>query len=1213
MPIYVDVITQLDARAAAVAARNIDREFGAAGLSAGKSAGKAIETELTAAGRSAGAAAGKGITDEIDKATTNAHRAMLGGFAQSGVTAGRNFGGGFSSQLSQSIPGVQRFSGMMSGYDSAAGKAGALAGRALGTAFTAAAAGVIGVGAAALFKGFERYRSLDAAKNRLEGVDKAMRATGKAGIDVKGVMDVVNKTVLDTPIALDQAMSLASRAMSSAIGPLDRFMKVAADGAVAAQSDIESVGSALIQVANEGKVSAEILNNQLRGLAIRPVLQEMFQVTGADLEKMISDGKVGLKDLMTAIETTAGDSAKNAGQTIQGAMDQVSTAVARLGANFLGAIFGDPLTEGSELVDVLGSVKDRLDGVNAWVVEHKDDIKGFFEGVAGTAETLGTAVSAVAGFLADNETAVAGLVGAFGLLKLSSIAAGFGTVGTAASGAATAIAGVSGAGGLIGAMSAFAAAAAPFIAAAAAVTGAIGAVSAVGNKLIDNSDPEQVRKEMGRRGMMPGLTGGNVDGKPRGQQGVADYNTWYPPAPMPPEPEGPAVVGPVPTGLPILDAPGLSEDEGGAKGPRLPSAPAVELDTSVPDWFTPTTAAEYATQTQYINSRQKLAEKRARLEQLEATSTATADDILNAKNDVLEADRAFQAAEMRLGEARQKQIDAQTKASEKATKKMTGLTGDLGDIGASLDQDFGISKGLAGIAENVTKFVANLAAAPLLGQLAAVNKLAPNQGGHGLMGVLGAQGVFGDQYLNNQYAQDTSGTYSQGYGVGQASSGVPGVADIDQIAARFGLTKSSGTRPGDPGYHGQGLAGDYAGPVQSMRAFAEYMNSNFGSSLKELIFDAPGFSSNVKDGKNVGKFGDFYTMGQAGDHSDHVHIAAQSAASSLESLSTAAANVAGSSLFDIIARFESGGDWSNNNTGGHMTSSGAPRGGLQITDGTWQAFGGNEFAPTANLATKQQQIEVGNRIAFTGYGNTPPQGLGAWEVVTNGSTAPYGITTNTPAPSPTSVPTYPSGSAPVAPTTGVPTYGMPGGSPGMPGQSAFGGPSPYLQNTTTIGAAAEPYAGSGSGGIGMTDGGMLDTGLSVAASGLDMLAPGAGQAAQTGIKLANRAIEYGGQVAGIGVQGLMETFLPTGGSELANNNWFTRILGGIAGAAPALPNLAGGKQPEPPLDPAMVPAGAQPVQGGDTNITVNNERATEDGTGRDIAWHQQNTNAGPGM
>jgi hypothetical protein len=132
------------------------------------------------------------------------------------------------------------------------------------------------------------------------------------------------------------------------------------------------------------------------------------------------------------------------------------------------------------------------------------------------------------------------------------------------------------------------------------------------------------------------------------------------------------------------------------------------------------------------------------------------------------------------------------------------------------------------------------------------------------------------------------------------------------------------------------------------------------------------------------------------------------------------------------------------------------------------------------------------------------------------------------------------------------------------------------------------------------------------------MAPGAGQAAATGMKLANRAIEYAGQVAGIGVQGLMETFLPTGASELANNSWLTRIVGGLAGAAPAIPQLAGQMTqqnmqanqmvpPMPPgdqhLNPGAVPG--QPQLPGPTtiNLEYNNNGATEDRAGADISYH----------
>ena len=157
--------------------------------------------------------------------------------------------------------------------------------------------------------------------------------------------------------------------------------------------------------------------------------------------------------------------------------------------------------------------------------------------------------------------------------------------------------------------------------------------------------------------------------------------------------------------------------------------------------------------------------------------------------------------------------------------------------------------------------------------------------------------------------------------------------------------------------------------------------------------------------------------------------------------------------------------------------------------------------------------------------------------------------------------------------------------------------------------------GTGQGGVGMS-GGLMDAAM-MAAGGLDLLAPGAGQVAQTGIKLANRAIQYGGEVAGIMTQGTLDTFLPFGGSKLAQSNWLTRIVGGVAGAAPALPNVAG--QPSQPSAEQVAgqpnPQGgnaAAAVQGNTYNANItNNAPRDEAGAGRDAlaVWSAQ----GPGM
>lgn len=76
-------------------------------------------------------------------------------------------------------------------------------------------------------------------------------------------------------------------------------------------------------------------------------------------------------------------------------------------------------------------------------------------------------------------------------------------------------------------------------------------------------------------------------------------------------------------------------------------------------------------------------------------------------------------------------------------------------------------------------------------------------------------------------------------------------------------------------YHGMGLAGDFSnghGNTPAMLALANDIASTYPNSL-ELIHDNPAFARNIKNGQVVGKFGQFYTMAQAGPHHHHVHWA----------------------------------------------------------------------------------------------------------------------------------------------------------------------------------------------------------------------------------------------------------------------------------------------------------------------------------------------------
>ncbi|MDT3726616.1 transglycosylase family protein [Streptomyces sp. DSM 41972] len=81
-------------------------------------------------------------------------------------------------------------------------------------------------------------------------------------------------------------------------------------------------------------------------------------------------------------------------------------------------------------------------------------------------------------------------------------------------------------------------------------------------------------------------------------------------------------------------------------------------------------------------------------------------------------------------------------------------------------------------------------------------------------------------------------------------------------------------------------------------------------------------------------------------------------------LGAGAASAANGETWDRVAECESGGSWSQNTGNGYY-------GGLQLTQDDWENYGGLEFAPSADAASRNQQITVAERILAD-------QGVGKW-------------------------------------------------------------------------------------------------------------------------------------------------------------------------------------------------------------------------------------------
>ncbi|MEU1437224.1 transglycosylase family protein [Streptomyces sp. NPDC005786] len=95
-------------------------------------------------------------------------------------------------------------------------------------------------------------------------------------------------------------------------------------------------------------------------------------------------------------------------------------------------------------------------------------------------------------------------------------------------------------------------------------------------------------------------------------------------------------------------------------------------------------------------------------------------------------------------------------------------------------------------------------------------------------------------------------------------------------------------------------------------------------------------------------------------------VTAGGAGLALPLITAASAGAASGDVWDKVAACESTSNWDINTGNGYF-------GGLQFTRSTWAAYGGTDYAPRADLASRDQQIAIAEKVL-------EGQGPGAWPV-----------------------------------------------------------------------------------------------------------------------------------------------------------------------------------------------------------------------------------------
>lgn len=290
------------------------------------------------AGR-AGEQAGRDLRGGVESQTRGSSFGSM--FRLDGArSAGQRAGGEINAGIRQADVGrgvmAQLGSNMLSGAASL--------GRNVGTAIASGlkAAAVVGGGlltagfGAALHAGFSRLTAIDDAKFKLQGL-------GNSAAQVQAIMDNALAAVKGTAFGLDEAATTAASAVAAGIAPgeqLTNYLKLTADTAAIAGTSLADMGSIFNKVQTSGKAFTGDLNMLSdRGLPVFTWLQNEYKVSGEELSKMVSDGKVDAATFQRVVANNIAGASQKMGGSLRGSLSNLKASFSRFGAELAGPLF----------------------------------------------------------------------------------------------------------------------------------------------------------------------------------------------------------------------------------------------------------------------------------------------------------------------------------------------------------------------------------------------------------------------------------------------------------------------------------------------------------------------------------------------------------------------------------------------------------------------------------------------------------------------------------------------------------------------------------------------------------------------------------------------------------------------------------------------------------------------------------------------------------
>ncbi|OTA27226.1 hypothetical protein B9G54_01525 [Alloscardovia macacae] len=291
---------------------------------------------------------------------------------------------GFSKSLGDQLDkGTSNINGMFAKATAGGAKLMSKIGKAGLGAITTVAGGLVTLAAKG---GFDRALNIERAQVKL-------KALGYSAGDVKSVMGSALASVKGTAFGMGDAASTAATLIAGGIKKGDELtsvLKTVGDTAQVSGRSFSDIGLIFSQVAAKGKLKGDdMLQLMGSGIPVLKLLADHFKTTTDDAQDMVTKGKVSFADFAAAMKEGLGGAALSSGQSFDGAMANVKSALGRLGEKFETPAITGLTKVFNALIPVIDTFTGSVDGLagkagekmNKWAEKAVQIINDFSKGL----------------------------------------------------------------------------------------------------------------------------------------------------------------------------------------------------------------------------------------------------------------------------------------------------------------------------------------------------------------------------------------------------------------------------------------------------------------------------------------------------------------------------------------------------------------------------------------------------------------------------------------------------------------------------------------------------------------------------------------------------------------------------------------------------------------------------------------------------------------